>query len=98
MQDLMYLLKVSDAKAGDAVAKKLHMPKAPSHVRLATLAPLSNYGWPTGTEGALVAVRDDGVTIGVDSGADTPRLFVPWQNVSYVGDGAKLAAERGAKK
>ncbi|MEW6282238.1 MAG: hypothetical protein AB1758_26770, partial [Candidatus Eremiobacterota bacterium] len=60
-------------------------------VRLATLAPLSNYGYGESTVGALLAVDADGVVIGSEHDPTVPRLFVPWQNVAYLADGTLLA-------
>ncbi len=97
MQDLMYLLKTG-GDATDGVAKKLGTKKAPSHVRVGVLAPLSNYGYPPGSEGSVLGIGGDGLTIGVDGMKDGPRMFVPWQNVSYMADGAKYAAAMGGAK
>lgn len=88
-----YLLKVGKAAEKDA-AKWLALTVAPSHVRLSTLAPLSNYGYPEGTEGALLRINDAGLVIGADGREDVPRDFVPWQNVSYISDGSLLAKEQ----
>jgi hypothetical protein len=90
-----YLLKVAKSAEKD-VAKLLSLTTAPSHIRLATLAPLSNYGYPEGSEGALLKAGDQGIVIGADGREDVPRDFVPWQNVSYVSDGSLLAKEQGA--
>ncbi len=96
MDELYYLLRVGpDAK--DAVAKRLQMKKAPSHVRLSTLAPLSNYGFPPGSEGALAGVGSDGVVVGAAEGAEAPAMFIPWQNVAYLADGTMLAKEMKKK-
>lgn len=95
MDELYYLLKVgSDAK--DTVAKRLRMKKAPSYVRLSTLAPLSNYGFPAGSEGAVVDIGAEGVVLGAD-GAEAPAMLVPWQNVAYLADGTSLAKEMKKK-
>jgi hypothetical protein len=98
MQELVYLLKVGGAvNTHQRVATLLHRQKPPSHVRLATIAPLSNFGFPEGSEGALLATSDQGLVIGVEGNAEAPTLFVPWQNVAYVADGTSLA-KAAAKK
>lgn len=84
----VYLLKVA-GKASGGVEKRLG--KGTSHVRVATLAPLSNFGYPPGAEGAVLDVNDNGLVFGVDGDDNVPRAFVPWQNVSYLADGAQLA-------
>jgi hypothetical protein len=89
-----YLLRVS----GDIqreIADWLMLPAAPTHVRLATMAPLSAFGYPPGSEGCLLRVDERGVVIGVEDRTDVPRDFVPWQNISYLTDGASLASEQG---
>ncbi len=88
-----YLLKTGKTAEKD-VAQWLNVSKAPSHVRLATLAPLSNYGYPSGTDGAVLRINQSGINIGVDGREDVPRDFVPWQNVSYISDGASLAKSK----
>lgn len=90
-----YLLKVAKGAEKDA-AKLLLLTTPPTHVRLASLAPLSNYGYPPGAEGAVLKLGDNGVVIGADGREDVPRDFVPWSNVSYISDGTSLAKERGA--
>ncbi len=97
MQELVYLLKVKRAtEVEQAVARRLMAQKAPSHVRLATLAPLSNYGFPSGAEGGLLGISNEGLVVGADGDGGAPTLFVPWQNVSYLGDGTLLAKETKA--
>jgi hypothetical protein len=90
-----YLLKTAKAVEKD-LAKWLSLSAAPTHVRLATLAPLSNYGYPAGTEGALLKINDHGLVVGADGREDVPRDFIPWQNVSYISDGSSLAKEQKA--
>jgi hypothetical protein len=89
-----YLLRVGQA-TGTAVADWLMLPASPSHVRLATMAPLSAYGYPPGAEGCLLRVDERGIVVGVEDRDDVPRDFIPWHNVSYLTDGAMLAGERG---
>lgn len=90
MAENVYLLKVSSGVAGD-VKSRLDAKKDLSHVRVATLAPLSNYGYPPGAEGSLLKVSGDGLVFGVEGNDDVPRAFVPWQNVSYVADGSAVS-------
>jgi hypothetical protein len=85
-----YLLKVAKAAEKDT-AKWLTLSNSPSHVRLSTLAPLSNYGYPPDAEGALLKLSDMGLVVGAEGREDVPRDFVPWQNVSYISDGTLLA-------
>lgn len=86
----VYLLRVGkNAAAG--VQKRLALGAGPSHVRVATLAPLSNYGYPPGAEGSVLEVNDHGLVFGAEDEGTVPRAFVPWQNVSYVADGTSLA-------
>ncbi len=90
-----YLLKVAKSAEKD-ITKSLMLSAPPTHVRVASLAPLSNYGYPEGTEGGLLRVNDAGIVIGADGREDVPRDFVPWQNISYISDGSQLAKERAA--
>ena len=60
----------------------------PAWVRVSTLAPLSNHGYPPDAEGALLRVLPEGLVIGVEGVPTIPRLFVPWQNVAYIAAGA----------
>lgn len=92
-----YLLKVSDAAKGD-VAKWLMVANAPAHLRLSTMAPLSAYGYPQGSEGHVLRLDTNGLTIGVPDDESIPRDFVPWANIAYVSDGTLLAAKQAEKK
>lgn len=85
-----YLLKVAKDSEKE-VAKWLLLSSPPTHVRLATLAPLSNYGYPAGIEGALLKITERGLVVGAEEREDVPRDFIPWQNISYVSDGTGLA-------
>lgn len=101
MEELVYLLKVGGTvNTQQKMATMLHRQKSPSHVRLSTIAPLSNFGFPDGAEGAIIGVSDGGVAIGVEGNGDAPTLYVPWQNVSYLADGSQLVkgAAKGGKK
>lgn len=92
MAEPVYLLKT--AKGADkSVKERLHLKAVPSYVRLATVAPLSNYGFPPGAEGALLRFDSEGAVIGVADG-EGPRLFVPMQNIAYLADAAGLAGEK----
>lgn len=95
MQELLYLLKV-DPKNGvsKAIAARLHVEKCPAWVRLATIAPISNYGYKPDSEGEILHLDEFGLVVGVAGDDQVPRQFVPWQNVAYLGDGAMLAASR----
>ena len=94
MQELVYLLKVG-ANAQKEVANRLMTKKAPSHVRLSTMGPLSNYGFPQGAEGALLGMVDGGLCVGGEGGGgEAPTAFVPWQNVVYMADGTALAKKQ----
>lgn len=92
-----YLLKVAESAAKD-VRDWLMVQATPTHVRLATMAPLSTYGYPAGSEGAILKVTVHGVVTGQAGGDAAPHDFVPWQNVAYLSDGTRLAKETlGAK-
>jgi hypothetical protein len=93
MEELIYLLKIVDNEAvKKAVASRLLLATAPSHVRVATMAPLSNYGYPSDAQGALLHISNEGIIIGVEERPEVPRAFVPWQNIAYLADGADLAS------
>lgn len=87
MQELLYVLKVA---AGHGLQEELQemlvCDVPPTYVRLSTLAPLSNWGYPAGSEGAILAISDAGVVVGVEGEAVAPHAFVPWQNVSYLAE------------
>jgi hypothetical protein len=94
MEELIYLLKVSSQSDVQAeLARRLLLDKAPTHVRVATLAPLSNYGYTPDALGAVLAIFDSGIVFGDEKNPSIPRAFVPWQNIAYLADGEKLAAE-----
>ncbi len=92
-----YLLRVAKTATQD-VAQYLFLEKAPAWLRIATVAPLSNYGYPEGVEGALLKVTDRGLVTGVEGNFDAPHDFIPWANVSYISDGTKLYADQQKKK
>lgn len=97
MQENLYLLKISKSAEKDA-QRRLLLSNTPSYLRLATLAPLSNYGYPAGSEGTVLSITADGIVFGVEDDPEVPRSFVPWQNISYIADGSTLQKNLGTKK
>ena len=90
MQELVYLLKVpTDLQS--TVQERLRTTEAPEYVRVATIAPLSNYGFNEDTKGTLLALDGQGLVFGDPDRTDVPRAFVPWSNLAYVADGTQLA-------
>ena len=87
-----YLLRVAKAAEKD-IAKWLDQSQAPTHVRVATLSPLSTYGYPPGSEGYVLRINEHGLVTGVEGNAGVPHDFVPWQNISYISDGSSRAKE-----
>lgn len=87
-----YLLKVAKAAEKD-MARWLDLAQAPTYVRVATLSPLSTYGYPVGSEGAILRINEHGLVTGVEDNASVPHDFVPWQNISYISDGTSRVAE-----
>lgn len=88
MNELVYLLRVADDEALLAqVAKHLMLREVPEYVRVATLAPFSNFGYPPEAEGALLGWTAAGLVIGIPDNTSIPRAFLPWQNIAYVADG-----------
>lgn len=93
-----YMLKVSKGAEKD-VARYLALDTAPSHIRLSTLAPLSNWGYPPESQAAVLKILEHGIVMGQDGGKDeAPHDFVPWQNIAYLSDGAGLFKEVGPPK
>ncbi len=92
-----YLLKVGDAAKAE-IQKYLDLKAPPGYVRVATLAPLSNWGFPPGSEGAVIKVLERGLVTGQAGGDDAPHDFVPWANIAYLSDGSKLAKEMAAER
>ena len=93
-----YLLKVTEAVAGD-VTKYLKLKAPATHVRVSTLAPLSNYGYPSGADAALLHISELGIVTGQAGGEDkAPHDFVPWQNIAYMSDGSGLAKDMTGDK
>src|SRR5690349_9809705 len=87
-----YLLKVSKGAEAD-VKSWLQVDAIPSHVRLATLAPLSNAGYPGTADGGVLQRGRQGVVTGEAGGDVAPHGVVAWQNVAYMSDGTGLAAD-----
>ena len=93
-----YMLKVSKSAEKD-VARYLALDSAPSHIRLSTLAPLSNWGYPPESQAAVLKILEHGLVMGQDGGKDeAPHDFVPWQNIAYLSDGSGLFREMGSSK
>ena len=90
-----YLLRVAKAAEKD-IAKWLDLSSAPDYVRVATLSPLSTYGYPPGSEGYILRINDHGLVTGVENNAEVPDDFVPWPNISYISDGASRAKDAQA--
>lgn len=92
-----YLLKVGEGAKAE-IQKYLDLKAAPGYVRVATLAPLSNWGFPANSEGAVIKVLERGLVTGQAGGDDAPHDFVPWANIAYLSDGSKLAKEMQAER
>lgn len=89
MQESFYLLRIA-ASAAEKVREELMSSDIPTHVRLATRFPISNWGRP---EGVLLDLHARGVVIGTGDG-EASNIMVPWPNVSYLADGTALAQKR----
>ena len=76
-----YMLKVSKGAKAET-AKWLGLTDGPSYVRISTLAPLSNWGYPPGTEGSVLKIHEHGVIMGLEDSNEAPHDFVPWQNIA----------------
>lgn len=92
-----YLLKVSDAAQG-GILEWLHLKSPPTHVRVSTLAPLSNYGYAPGADGAILKISVHGIVTGALTDGQAPHDFVPWQNIAYISDGTMLAKDMANDK
>jgi len=92
----LYLLECGKGVGSD-VAKRLQMEGEPTHIRLATIEPVSNYGFPAGADGWALGVSADGVIVGSQEYAEVPHMLVPWQNVIYVADGTSLNKAQSEK-
>ncbi len=97
MEELIYLLQIStNPEVRNNIAEMLLLDKAPTYVRVATLAPLSNYGYTADATGAILAVLPNGIIFGDEKNPTIPRSFVPWQNIAYLADGEALAKQNQA--
>ena len=91
MQELLYLLRVpQDEILQEVLQDLLACAVPPAYVRLSTMAPLSNWGYTPDSVGAILAVSDSGVVVGVEGNNSVPRTFVPWQNISYLAESGGL--------
>lgn len=101
MNELVYLFKVADSEAlFEKLGYFLLLDEAPHYVRVSTLAPLTNYGYGPGSEGALLAWLDEGLVYGDLDNTEIPTTFVPWHNISYIssGDALKMQLDAGASQ
>ena len=88
MQEFVYLLRLADCEELLAqVARFLVVSEVPNYLRVATLAPLSTFGYHESSEGAILAWSEAGLCMGVPEDLSVPRAFIPWQNIAYVADG-----------
>lgn len=84
----IYALRVSsDPEVAQAVADYLGHAQSPQSVRLATLIPISNQGWPSDAIGGLLRLDARGALVGAEEPVGVPRLLVPWDNIAYLADG-----------
>lgn len=84
----IYALRVgAQQEVQAAVAEYLDSERAPQSVRLATLIPISNQGWPDTAVGALLRLDDRGALVGAEEPEGVPRLLIPWANIMYLADG-----------
>jgi hypothetical protein len=92
-----YLLRVAKAVEKD-LAKWLDVSRPPTYIRVATLSPLSTYGYPPGSEGYVLRINEHGLVTGVEGNDAVPHDFVPWQNISYISDGTSRAEEQSQEQ
>lgn len=84
----IYALRVASApETKQAVADYLGHAQAPQSVRVATLIPISNQGWPSDAIGSLLRLDQRGALVGAEEPAGVPQLLIPWQNIAYLADG-----------
>lgn len=94
MNELVYLLKVAESDVlFEKLAQHLLLDEIPHYVRVATIAPLTNYGYGTGSEGSLLAWLDQGLVYGDIDNPDVPTTFVPWQNIAYISGGDQFKTQ-----
>lgn len=88
MEYSIYALRVaSQADVLQSVADYLGHQNSPQSVRLATLIPISNQGWPSEAVGCLLRLDVRGALVGAEEPEGVPRLLVPWDNIAYLADG-----------
>lgn len=87
--ELIYLFAVHGT-ISEEIQSILRCKQPPSHVRVATLAPLSNYGFRPDATATLLHADERGLVYGAPDFDDVPRAFVPWTNVAYLADGTSL--------
>ena len=84
----IYALRVaSTPETKQAVAGYLGHAQSPQSVRVATLIPISNQGWPSDAIGSLLRLDERGVLVGAEEPAGVPQLLIPWPNIAYLADG-----------
>lgn len=91
MNELVYLLKVAESEAlFEQLGHHLLLDEIPHYVRVASIAPLSNYGYGPESEGTLLAWLEQGIIYGDAENPEVPSTFVPWQNIAYISGGDAL--------
>lgn len=91
MHEIVYVLKVpEDEEFQTQIGELIGASFLPDYVRLSTIAPLSNYGYTPGVEGAILAINDRGVIIGAVDDSEVPRALVPWTNIAYIAESGNL--------
>ncbi len=91
MNELIYLMRVAESEAlFERLAEVLLVEEIPHFIRLATIAPLSNFGYKPDTEGTILALNEFGIVFGDPADTSVPKAFVPWQNVAYLAEGDSL--------
>lgn len=88
VQELIYAIRLpASGPARTEIADVLDTPvdKLPERIRLSTMAPLSNRGYPADAQAEVLSVRDVGLVIGVPN-SQVPRMLVPWQNIAYLAE------------
>ena len=84
----IYALRVGSHQAvRQSVAEYLGHAQPPQSVRVATVVPISNQGWPSEAIGTLLRLDERGVLVGAEQPEGVPQLLIPWDNVAYLADG-----------
>lgn len=84
----IYALRVGTNQAvRDSVADYLGHTDPPQSVRVATVIPISNQGWPSDAIGSLLRLDERGALVGAEEPEGVPMLLIPWDNVAYLADG-----------